>query len=87
MNKQLTQIFLNWIRTCLNSRRIVENIGQEWANKYLMCKSVYLYILTIRHYVPNTFLALPNLPNRQILANIYVKAEPHIHHFSENWRE
>ncbi len=36
----------------------------------VMCGSVYSYILAIHHYVPNTFLALPNLPNRQILARI-----------------
>ncbi len=38
----------------------------------VMCGSVYSYILTIRHYAPNTLLALPNLPNRQILVGILV---------------
>ncbi len=32
----------------------------------VMCASVYR---TFPHYVPNAFLAFPNLPNRRILAN------------------
>ncbi len=38
-----------------------------------MCGSVYSYILSILHYVPNTFSALPNLLNRRILEIPYVE--------------
>ncbi len=37
--------------------------------KQVMCGSMYSYILSIHHYAPNTFFALPNLWNRWILAN------------------
>ncbi len=47
-------------RTYVSSWRIGEKV---------MRGSLYSYILSIRHYAPNTFLALPNLPNRRILAN------------------
>ncbi len=45
---------------------------QRWAriDEQVMCGSVYLYILDIRRYVPNTFLALPNFWKRWILVRI-----------------
>ncbi len=52
-----------------------ENTREHWARmgKQVICWSVYLYILAIRHYASNTFSAVPNSSNRQILANTYVK--------------
>ncbi len=40
-----------------------------------MCGSVYLPILGIHHYAPNTFSALLNLPNRQILVNTICESQ------------
>ncbi len=43
-------------------RQFSENKRERWARigKQVMCRVVYSYILTIRHYAPNTFSALPN---------------------------
>ncbi len=35
-----------------------------------MCRSLYLYVLNICYYALNTFSALLNLPNRQIMARL-----------------
>ncbi len=48
--------------------RTLGGIGEQ-----VICRSVYLYILTVRHYALNTFSALPNLANRRILVNTLVK--------------
>ncbi len=52
-------------------RKFSENSREHWARigKQLMCRSVYSYILGIRHYAPNRFLALPNFQKRRTLAN------------------
>ncbi len=52
-----------------------ENRQEHWArmSKQVMWGSVYSCIPAIHHFVPNTFLALPNLPNWWILANVYVE--------------
>ncbi len=54
-----------------------ENRREHWARigDQVMCWSMYSYILGIRHCTPNTFLALPNLRNRQILANILCESQ------------
>ncbi len=50
---------------------ILREYQERWARmgKQVMCGSVYSYILSIRHYAPNTFSALPNLSYGRILAN------------------
>ncbi len=53
-----TLIYREWPRMLDKNRRIDEQV----------CGSLYLYVLAICHYAPNTFLAFPNLPNLQILA-------------------
>ncbi len=55
----------------------LENSEEHWPRigEQVMCGSVYSYILGICHYVPNTFSALPNLWNRQILANTLYESQ------------
>ncbi len=55
--------------TSTNFRRIAENIGR------VMCRLVYLYILTVHHYAPSTFSALPNFWKRQLLANTVCESQ------------
>ncbi len=53
-----------------NSRECWPRIGEQ-----VMCGSVFSYILGIRHYVPNTFSAPPNLQKRQILVNTLYESQ------------
>ncbi len=48
---------------------LVEQPRTLGMSEQVMCGIGYLYILGIRHYAPNAFLAFPNLPNRRILLN------------------
>ncbi len=41
----------------------------------IVWRLVYSYILVIRRYAPNTFLALPNFRKRQILANTVCESQ------------
>ncbi len=60
------------LRTKLHVRLFSKNSRERWVRvgEQVMCGSMFLYILGIRHYAPNTFSALPNSRNRQILARI-----------------
>ncbi len=54
----------------LHLRLLSKNSGEHWARiGEQVIWSMYSYILGICHHAPNTFSALSNLPNRQILAN------------------
>ncbi len=61
----------------LHIRKFLENSRERWMRicEQVMYRSVYSYVLAIRHYAPNTFSALPNLPNQRMLVKtiIYVK--------------
>ncbi len=70
-----------------------EKSQEHWArmDEQVMCGSVYSYILAIRHYAPNTFSALPNLPNRRIhilkissrhYSSIYTRTPENINEYS-----
>ncbi len=54
-----------------------ENSGELWARigEQVMCRSVYSYILGIRHYALNRFSALPNFWKRRKLANTVRKSQ------------
>ncbi len=67
-SSKYSKIFRNYYRTAMiikaepHIRQFLENRRERWARigEQVMCRLVYSYILAIRHYAPNTFLALPN---------------------------
>ncbi len=58
-------------------RKFSENSRESWARigEWVMCGSVYSYILGIPYYVPNRFSALSNFWKRRILANAVCESQ------------
>ncbi len=67
-----TPYYVSNIKAEPHIRQFSKNRRERWVRigEQVMCRLVYSYILTIRHYAPNTFSALPNFQKRRILARI-----------------
>ncbi len=66
-----------FLKPNLHIRLFLENSRERWTRicEQVICGSVYLYTLGIRHYALNTFLVLLNLPNRRILPNTVCESQ------------
>ncbi len=61
----------------LHIRQFSDNKQERWARigEQVTGRVVYLYIVAIRHYAPNTFSALLHFWKKRILANTICEGE------------